>query len=130
MTFAENPVCDWGRVLFVVRQELLKAQHKSQDGALQMSYFSENLLHDRLSHIAEAYNLGATSGIPAHIRQEFYIILLCYSLELHTFAQNTKECSFIKVLPGAIASIQWHFGTYSKGLVVFSVFSNFYIIQI
>ncbi len=52
--------------------------------------------------IAEACNLGAISGIPAHIKQEFYNILLYYSLEEHTFAQNTKnfsELSFIRVLP-------------------------------
>lgn len=56
-----------------------------------MSYFLKTCCMTNYRTIAEACNLGAISGIPAHIKQEFYNILLYYSLELHTFAQNTKS---------------------------------------
>lgn len=73
-------VCDAGPVWTKAQNAL----RESQDGALQLSYFLKTCSMANYHYIAEAYNLGAISGILAHIKQEFYIILLSCSLELHT----------------------------------------------
>lgn len=104
-----------------VRTKAQKVQHEGQDGVLQMSYSFENVLHDKPSHTAEAYNLGAISGIPAHIKREFCIILLACSLELQTVQLH-------QILPGRIARIQWYFHLFLRFNSIHCT-SNFRVFQ-
>ena len=98
-----------------VRTKVQKAQHESQERCPTNVIYSENLLHDKLSRTAGACNLGAISGIPAHIKQEFFFFIYYSALSLIGIAyicteykkkeeRNFSELSFVKVLPGGICS--------------------------
>lgn len=111
-----------------VRTKVQKAQHESQERCPTNVIYSENLLHDKLSRTAGACNLGAISGIPAHIKQEFffflYIILLYHSLELHTFAQNTKKRKR-ETFQSSASSKFSQVGFAAHGVSIFHIFLGF-----
>lgn len=83
-----------------VRTKVQKAQHESQERCPTNVIYSENLLHDKLSRTAGACNLGAISGIPAHIKQEvFFYILFCSithwnCIHLHRIQKKGREKLF------------------------------------
>lgn len=67
--FAENRGC-CVFVLAVIRDQYeQKAQHESQNAALQMSNYSKKL--DKLTCITQTCNLGDVRRIAAHIKERF-----------------------------------------------------------